>query len=538
VAQETLEIDLVSIRPEDFVRNDGTAPRRLGGTEFEHDVQYDPAAQVPYRFFEDAEENGSVAESGRARSRKLEVMDFITADTARAAGYSALGFHERTSEARVWLGNGDLLYPENNLQEWSSKERIGPKKIAASDISSIIVVPEILSHSQYAEYITGIYRRTGHISADYQDKNGRLVRGRQTTTGHHLNLITTNQIFRTSRQRERLRLLASNLITQVWGWNGLVGKDGYEWSQKWRGMGDTPVTLSLADRINHGAKPTILIRNQSNDDSDVNPDLSLARVEMRHLNGSFSRLGSFLKAGVGSLVMRLIEHWDFLESHGVELSGLHIEEHLGTLERIATSTHLEPKFRLADGREVYADNLQSMQLDAVVKMVEIMGMELPADEAQALEPWARANDAMRFVREGNGLERERLAGLAVTSDAARKLMVLTKRFPGQPLTVHNQRAVFVDTDYDRISTDHEGNPGLGMRIAQQKSFQAIDEEYVPEHMVREAVMSPDANTRSLGRAALVGRPSGNITGLSWSGVQVADCAAYDRRWANPYKPGL
>lgn len=485
------------VRAADFYSD--TPPARIGGAECEYDLQL--AGQI-----------GLDGETSTESFLANRVQAFLRNHVLRAAGYQALTLNDDGIAPDSYLSNGARAYRDLGFFEYCTPEVLGPANMAAADAAGILALERIVAAADRPH--KGVYRRTGSAF------------NAERTAGYHQNFLMPSSL-RDRSQLLAMPLLASNLATRAWSWSGTVGKAGYEWSQKHRGIG-LSVSSNKNDRVGQGRKPMILVRGVFNEDHDVNPMPEWSRAEVRCADAPVSRTALYLGFAATSLVLRLGEHLPAVR--GLLDDGL-LQEPVTAMQQLAVHPTLEANLRLRDGRLVAADNVQESQLIAVRRLAE--EVELPADELAAIPLLEQANSAQRLVRtEGD------IGPLAVYCEAARKLRYLRRRFGSQPLAMSHpdhREAVATDLLYDRVDRFKDGQrTGYGRQLAEAvPEWAASDERCVPQSLVDHFVKHPDAAARSAVRSDYVRGEPDTPDHIDWSGFG-ANRYAYDMRWRDPY----
>jgi hypothetical protein len=477
------------------------------GGECEYDVQFERYAA------EESAENFQ------------DILEQTTRNVIRRAAlntrdYRRVIIDQPNTTIDVWLSNGARVYQDLSLLEYATPEVLGPRAAAAADAAGILAVEALVTAADLP--ITGLYRRTGSVMPLANSYS--TVRQREVTTGYHRNFIVPSSLLQKAGP-QLAGILGSNLATSLWSWNGTLGPDGYEASQKYRGIGSV-LSDSLDTRTVHGHKPMILYRSVGNHDHDVNPDWRWGRIEVRFADALFSRTANYLGFAATSLALRMAEHVDIIEDR---LSDLVLDNPLRTMEKLATHPYAG-SHTMADNRKFTADNLQESFAAAAEHLAQHVA--LPADEVAAIPLLFKAADLQRQAREQRDLRR-----LALIADTGRKFAILSRNF-GDTITNANSEALWADLSYDRI--DHFGpkqRTGYGRIAAAAGKYAEQDERYVPSAEVEYFRHGPPHDTRAADRAACIdvldGTSPDELRYMSWSGYGVTyrDNRNY---WPNPF----
>lgn len=479
------------VQAEDFYGN--YPPQRVIGSECEYDIQL-------------------LTRSARTSQTGLYqplLSDYMQPSAMRQVGFQTMTTNEDRPTAEHWLSNGALIYKDLGFFEYSTQEALGPRAAAAADAAGIIAVAKIVSASGHDEYHQGVFRRTGSAYPN------------QATSGYHQNFLVPADL-PTRGDGQAMRVLATDVATRAWAWNGTVGQHGYEWSQKFRGIGKS-FTTSLDDRASHGNKPLIMFRSLSNGDADVNPMAEWGRIELRGIDAPLSRTSMYLGFAATSLTLRLAEHWPIVKD---KLQGVELRDPVRDMYRIATSRSLETLVQTVDGQMVTAGNIQEQ---LALAQIYLSGkVRLPADEVAATSLRLTAADYQQRTETSDSLE-----VLSTISDTARKLLVLRKHLPTDAVTSQDAKARGIDWFYDRIDTSAKG-VGYGLRLASTvQAYANIDEKHVPQATVDQAFHKPDDTTRSSQRADFVNSQNPDVHKMYWSRAQ-DESGRRIVEWSDPY----
>lgn len=390
-----------AVTPESFMKGD-EAPRRVGGIEAEYDTQFD------------------------------STDDRYDTSLLNAELLSRLGLRycNNGNTSMFWLTNGGVLHPDVSRIEFSGGECDAAEDIAASDAAGLEITADLVAAGK-----ARLYRHSGTMITRQID---REVVDSFKSLGHHRNRTSTLQAasIYNARSSLLLDLVDTNQATRFWAWAGMVGKHGFELSQKGRGIGSS-TSFRQGLRTEEGAKPMGWVKLS---DSDVyrtsqNIPSPWVRVEERVVDAGFSRWASWMSEATGSLMLRFVERADIFGKN-MPLNRLQLVNPVEVLHIASTDLTLSTKFANKAGERL-----------TVIEMNELIGeygdylrqrIYLPKAEHEAVDELYKIATDARNIDIPNG----DLRAIGNRVDFAARLKYLLKKgFPIETLTCRNRDAV-------------------------------------------------------------------------------------------------
>lgn len=448
----------MSVRPQDFYGEH--PPERIIGTESECNVQLIPDSEI-------------------------YLSDYMSDEAVEAAGYKKAG---------SYLDIGYKIYPDVGHFEICTPESLGPKRAAAADAAGIIVLGDIMEASGYEH--GGVHRHSGTI-----------IGAMQRTTGYHENFLIPRSLARSPLVHT---VIASFLTSRFQSMAGIVAEDGFQLSQKVKGIGNPPITSSYTRRTGHGNKPMAMIPPEEGDaDTIGNP--KWARLEVRFADTGFSRTARFLGLAATSLALRVAEHPEIVDM--TKLTDWSFNDFAAAARVFNKDLTFSAVAETTSGKYISAMDYQLALIEASAKLAD--KIELPADEVAALRLWQRVCDLLKQGDHSGGFD----GMLLLATDFAPRYRYLRRKFTDDELHSSNFRGspnpVEVNLSWDRILPK-----GGAMTY-----WENVPSPYVTDTDVQDALQGK-SGTRAEARGRLIRKYHRTITDINWARV-VTHARAYD-----------
>lgn len=485
-----------TVSPRMFTEGD-IAPPRIGGGEMEYDVQFDRAPSQP------------------------EDNSLLSPKSLEAIGQP---FHQDGST--YWLANGGNLHTDVRRIEYATGEGDSARIIAAYDLGGMEIIAALAREGG-----ARAYRHAGITVPPTRD--GKDFK----SLGYHQNFTTIRQT-----DMDTVRgIWDTYQASRVWAWGGIVGKHGFELSQKARGIG-WPSSLHARDRTTEGIKPMGWIKIADGDVYSIyeNYGCPWVRVEGRVVDAGFSRWARWMSEAVGSLVLRFPERRE-LFGDKMPLSRIQFTQPVQALSRINKDLTFKKTYFTKTGKSITA--IDANELFAEYGDYLRQRIQLPAEEHRAVDELFDIAARLRRVDIPNG----DIRALAGRVDFAARLAYLWKKgFAPQEITSTNRDAVDHSLLWSRIEPHGPGytywnniytNPNL--------ATQAPDP--VGQDLIRRHIHQPCTTTRAALRSAVVTNPNlrnNSHVQISWRHIHNNHTpgypAAHRRRsvWMEPYDHDL
>lgn len=445
---------------------------------------------------------GSECEYNLQASSPVTPSNFVKAEYAGKLGLASLPTNELCDNI-LFLSNGSKIYPDlNNFIEYATPECLGPVQAAAADLAGAKIVSRLVETAPIEA--KGVSRRVG-----FRFNLSKTAK----TSGYHENYLVPNNILTKSWQRY---IFASFLATRVWAGNGAVD-NGYELTQKHRGIGQAWSMSPGNNRTIEGSKPMFLLTDPGTDDCVTH---GWARCEVRYADANLSPEGRYLAFAVTSLILRLFEQQQRL---GISLSDLELETPVLTAHLAATNPTLSRTFPLENGKSISAVDLQR---EFLLKAQDISDKtELPASEMTALTLMHGVLDKMELIRCGQA----DWSSLAGTLDVGAKFYMLknSRHIDLAKLSGKTAKAVALDLYWEQLY----GN-ALGTRYWQKQSVS--NKSLVSPEQVDYLIKHPPKETRAFHRAKVI-KSRLPIRTINWGETTYLQGRRFaSQQWHNPY----
>lgn len=448
----------MSVRPQDFYGEQ--PPERIIGTESECNVQLIPDSEI-------------------------FLVNYMSDEAVEAAGYQKAG---------SYLDNGYKIYPDVGHFEICTPESLGPRRAAAADAAGIVVLSNIIEAS-------------GHEHRGVHRHSGTIIGTTQRTTGYHENFLMPRSL---ASSPLVYSVIASFLTSRFQSMAGIVAEEGFQLSQKVKGIGNPPITSNYARRTGHGNKPMAMIPPEQGDaDTIGNPEW--ARLEVRFADTGFSRTARFLGLSATSLALRVVEHPEIIDM--TKLTDWSFKNFAAAARVFNKDLSFSAVAETMSGKQISAMDYQLALVEACAKLAD--KIELPADEAAAIRLWQRVCDLLKQQDHAEGFG----GMLLLATDFAPRYRYLRKKFATEDIKSSNLQGspnpVEVNLSWDRIL------PKGGAMTYWEKQ----PTPYVSDQDVQDALKGK-SGTRAEARGKLIRRYGKAITGINWARVVTED-RAYD-----------
>lgn len=399
---------------------------------------------------------------------------YISNDAIKNAGFMNKG---------SFLDNGCRLYQDvGGHLEISTAESQGPRQAVAADRAGILALSRIVCASGLEH--SGLHRHAGTFKND---------KGR--TSGFHENYLVSRQ---TTHNRKLRAFFPSYLASRIYGYNGIIGINGYQLSQKLKDIGGIPISSDMNRRTAAGDKPMILIPDED-DDRDTIGASDLARFEIRFADPGFSPTARYLTFGATSLAIRLGENEDKIDL--TELVESSFKRPLEAARSIDTDLSFTRTHETKSGKKITALDFQEILATSAAQLST--SIELPKDEQGVIDLWLQACDDLRASDISKGI----YVGLTCLMDfAVRYRYISTRRRPDQ-IVSSDMETVSLNLILDRIL------PEAGLKFWNQ-----LPSPYVNLEEVEQLVYEPP-NTRAKIRSNFIREMSGEIEKLDWANIK-------------------
>lgn len=190
-----------------------------------------------------------------------------------------------TNDSAVILSNGGLIhiYDDGLSITYTTPEVLGPERVAAADMAGIYVMQKFTEQeSDRAAKQGGLFRRSGNY-----------LGGVTTTSTANIKLFSPNGTVQPNTSSSEIMQTALALFTPLVA-NGMTGENGFEFSQKARGIGGNFAGLSATE----GKKPFGSVMKHRDWDS----------VIIRSFDAVTSPKQRMLGAALVSIILRMLEH--------------------------------------------------------------------------------------------------------------------------------------------------------------------------------------------------------------------------------------
>ncbi len=274
------------------------------------------------------------------------------------------------------LSNGSRQYHDVSHEEYATPESLGPKQATEADMAGQLIMADAFSAIDLDGFHGGIYRRSGVF-----------IDGMVVTQGYHQNFGVPVSV----PIKDHELALGSLLATRVYAMQGMVSRDGYNFSQKASGhVGGEVMAPELTNRITKQSKPT-MIRVPRNEENKYEYDQGWCRLEVRQADPVISPTGQFLGLAAMSLALRLVEHHAEFGKYLEAASLRSPNESAMIFSSDLTLTKTAPN---VDGKNLTMLDVQEILCDGFEEFAE--RYNLPEDEATAVELLRETIDNFRL----------------------------------------------------------------------------------------------------------------------------------------------
>ncbi len=432
------------VRPEEFYSE--TPPPRIIGTESECSIQ-----------------------SGN----NYDLQQYILPKSLRRSGIkSANGF----------LDNGYRLYVDVGHLEIDTPECLGPRQAAAADYAAVLLLGKIVENST-VQY-DGLYRHTG-----------TEINGEGCTNGYHENFMIPSSI---ANSKLLDIIYASHLASRIWSFAGAVTTK-FNLSQKIKDISGRPLERhDQSRRLSN--KPMAMIPSLDQDTIGNTNDWS--RLEVRFADTGFSLTARYLSLAAGSLVLRLIEHKNIVDTENLIKSSF--KKPLEAANRFNLALSFKETALTIGGKTISALDYQKLLASEAKLLSE--KIELPEDEAKAIDLWISVCDQLSQADLSSG----QYEGLLKVLDFPIRHFYLTSRFPEEIINSHNADVVQANIMWDRISPI-----GGGMTY-----WSRIKSDYVSDDDVKRALTKPPKTRASIRSSIISTNSIRSLDNTTWSYTDV------------------
>ena len=333
----------IKITPEMFLSEQ--PPQRIIGVECEYDIQ-------------------GMDSAGRSHP----ASDYISEKAMAKAGIRNL---------TKFTENGSRIYQDVGHAEYCTPECLGPYQAAAADLAGIAVMSSIVQASGVEH--RGLYRISGTTLLEETDYDKIRF-----TNGVHENFMAPGSI---ARSNLFMKLLPSYYATRVATMAGTVSQNTYEFSQKSRGIGGTPIERSYARRTQAGQKPMALALS----DELETVGTGWVRVETRFADAPFSLASRRHALATTSLILRLCEHEEIFNQG--DFDDILIKQPVVAAHQFMADLSLKSKTEVMSGKNMNMLAISEKIAKKVLYLCE--RVELPEDEVDAAHTWPLIIDAFR-----------------------------------------------------------------------------------------------------------------------------------------------
>lgn len=449
-------------------------PQRIIGTECEYNVQFNTK--------ETRDDKGNIIVIEKS-------VDLLHPDIIDAVMDGIVpNYAYKDSYNRIHLQNGAQIYDDVRHLEYNTPEARGPYAAAAADFAGMIIMAGFGAYTE--DIVKSIYRRTG---TDFANTDGLT---RAMSSGFHENFSLERH---SAVRLIQSPLLPNYLATRSWSFSGMVGRNGYQLSQKAQGVGKTAVsTAQGANATKHGYKPMSNIMVAPTDDQDVNPHNGFSRLEIRYADAGISRWSRFTSLAFTSAVLRLHEHQD-KQPLNLDLFLTHPMEAAQTISRDVLQREV---FETHSGKQVQALDIQEMLAVQVLQLSE--KVSLPKHELVAAEGILTVIDDLRRCDPRNG----DFTPVIDAIDWAAKYHYIRNHHKQEDLTSKNPKAVALDLQWDRIYPT-----GIGMKWWEKIGGR---QRVIDQQSIDDLVFNAPRDTRAHTRAKLI--KDNRVVTVKWSEV--------------------
>lgn len=408
------------------------------------------------------------------QTQGVNPIGYISSEAIEASGHkSVLGFFD----------NGMRIYTDASHLEVATAESLGPRQAAASDLAGVLS-------------LVGVVRASGLSHRGLHRYAGIIIKDRQSTSGYHENFLIPRSI---SDSGLFAKVVASHLTSRIWDNAGTVGINGFELSQKMSGIGDPPVSHDSGRRLTHGYKPMAMLPTPDWDRDTLGNNHEWGRLEVRFADPGFSPTKRYLGLAATSLVLRLVEHPDLVDTN--KLLDFSFNQYTSSAQRFNSDLSFSATATTINGSQITAINYQEMLAQACLDLSK--KIDLPQDEVDAIPIWLDICDRVARADFNSG----EYAGLLNLLDVAARHRYLARRFSPRELHSHNAAAVEANLTWDRVLP-----AGGGMRY-----WSKIPSSHSDSAEVEELLWTPP-HTRANIRGSMVAKHSDRIRQINWSSL--------------------
>ncbi|HVX24023.1 MAG TPA: proteasome accessory factor PafA2 family protein [Candidatus Saccharimonadales bacterium] len=399
------------------------------------------------------------------------------------------------TDDKLQLPNGGNLHADVGHLEYNTPESRGPREAATADLAGTLIVAELAEICDHTH--RGVYRRTGtdlnarvSYGGDHEEEDETVPAHGSATSGYHENYLIPACIAESLLDSP---LLPSYLATRWWSFAGIVGRGGYELSQKAQGIG-----LSALDsdrngrRTDESAKPMALVMG-GHEDLDVNATREWSRVEVRYADAGQSRWSRLVSLAMTSAVLRLHEYRDILSIDDKYL----LEQPVQAAHQISQDLPFKRVYETIGGSASAANIAEELAQNILALGKEI---DLPKDELWAAREVIRATESLKRTHP----QKADYGDLIDRVDFAAKHHVMRNIKNIRPAG-NSKQALAFDLQWDRIYPK-----GVAQVWWQRQAYQ---QQVISDEAIYRSVAKPPRYTR----AAIRGRA-------------VADGVAQDADW--------
>lgn len=374
---------------------------------------------VPHDFYSDEPPDriiGIEKECSIQPEGMLETSDYISKDARIAAGYRCLG---------NFMDNGFKGYVDLNFAEIATGEARGPHQAATVDAAVNVVLTDIVNAS-------GLPHRGVFVNS------GLVIDGNETSNGYHINYLIPRKIYRTKLFQQ---IIASSLASSMWTMSGMVGREGFEISQKVSGIGGPALSTNMDRRAYQGYKPMAMVPPISYEKDTVG-GRGWARLEVRFADSGFSRRAKELGFAATSLALRLLEHPTAADTDSLYKFSF---EHPATAAKLfSKDLTFKQTAPTLDGKNITWLDYQEQLVNAYSDLKK--RIKLPDDEVSAIPYIAYIIDQLRQ----SDFSKNEYGKLPMILDFAARHMYLSSKFDSHDLHSANKDAVSASLSWDRI----------------------------------------------------------------------------------------
>ncbi|HWA65891.1 MAG TPA: depupylase/deamidase Dop [Mycobacteriales bacterium] len=463
------------------------AVRRVMGTETEYGIAVPGHGPANHMLASSQIVNAYLSATNRGGRDRSPRWDFEEESPLRdARGFDVGGANSREPDvladdevglANAILTSGARLYVDHAHPEYSSPEVTNPRDAVIWDKAGEKVMARAAEHAVRipgAGQIQLYKNNTDNKGASYGSHENYLMR-RETPFADIVRYLTP---FFVTRQ-----------VVCGAGRVG-IGQDGHGHGFQISQRADFfEVEVGLETTLK---RPIINTRDEPHADPE-----RYRRLHVIIGDANMSELSTYLKLGMTSIVLSMIEEGWFVES-GVDLG---IEAPVAALRAISHDASLTHTVKLRDGRTIRAIELQAEYLEQARKFVSSRyGADADADTVDVLGEWETvlgklADDPM---------------SLAGELDWVAKLSLLEGYREREGLDWDAHKLQLVDLQYSDVREDK----GLYNRLVARGRMRRL----ISDAEIDRAVAEPPTDTRAYFRGRCLAKYAADVAAASWDSV--------------------